>query len=75
MRGLEILGAVWGANLAIAMDSADDVNPGWQAKRPDLAILMYREKLQWEDALRVAENFQPARVPEIHCDLAEFMQR
>ena len=46
-----------------------------QAKRPDLAIMMYRDEMQWEDALRVAEYFLPSKVPDIHCDLAEYMQR
>jgi len=46
-----------------------------QAKRPDLAIMMYREKMQWDDALRVAEFFLPSKAPDIHCELAEYMQR
>lgn len=37
--------------------------------------MMYRDKMQWEDALRVAEYFLPSKVPDIHCDLAEYMQR
>jgi hypothetical protein len=46
-----------------------------QAKRPDLAIMMYRDKMQWDDALRVAEYSLPSKVPDIHSDLAEYMQR
>lgn len=36
---------------------------------------MYRDKMQWDDALRVAEYFLPSKVAEIHSDLAEYMQR
>lgn len=45
-----------------------------RAKRPDVAIIMYRDKMQWDDALRVAEYFLPSKVAEIHSDLAEYMQ-
>ena len=33
-----------------------------RAKRPDLALAMYRNNQLWDDALRVAEDFLPAKV-------------
>lgn len=33
-----------------------------KAKRPDLALKMYRDAKLWHDALRIAENYLPAKV-------------
>ena len=33
-----------------------------RAKQPELALQMYRKALMWEDALRIAEDYLPARV-------------
>lgn len=46
-----------------------------QAKRADLAIDMYKEHNQWEDAIRVAKQFMPSKVPDIHAEFATNMKR
>lgn len=33
-----------------------------RAKQPDLALQMYRKALMWDDALRIAEDYLPAKV-------------
>jgi intraflagellar transport protein 172 len=44
-----------------------------KAKRPELAIKMYKDGRMWEDAIRVAEDYLPSKVQEIHLELAASM--
>lgn len=39
------------------------------AQRPELAVDMYKKARRWEDAMRVAEDYAPSRVSEIHRQL------
>lgn len=41
-----------------------------KAKRPEVALQMYRETKQWPQALRLAEAYLPSKVQEIHLELA-----
>eukprot|EP00798_Chlamydomonas_sp_ICE-L_P014195 gene14195-20165_t len=41
-----------------------------QAKRPELALKMYRDIRLWHDALRLAEDYLPSKVQEIHMEMA-----
>lgn len=41
-----------------------------KAKRPDLAVKMYQDETMWEDALRIAEQYMPAKVKEIRVNMA-----
>ncbi|KAJ9515621.1 hypothetical protein QJQ45_021684, partial [Haematococcus lacustris] len=41
-----------------------------KAKRPELALNMYREVRMWHDALRLAEDYLPGKAAEIHAELA-----
>lgn len=36
-----------------------------QAKRPELALKMFREQRMWHDAMRIAEDYLPGKVAEI----------
>ncbi|KAL2652215.1 hypothetical protein R1flu_020343 [Riccia fluitans] len=45
-----------------------------RAKRPDLAVEMYKEKLMWEDAVRVAEKHAPSKISDIHAQLSAYLQ-
>lgn len=40
-----------------------------RAKRPDAALKMYRDGRMWHDALRVAQDYLPGKVSEIHAEL------
>ena len=40
-----------------------------QAKRPELALKMFREQRMWHDALRIAEDYLPGKVNEIQAEL------
>ncbi|GMH45662.1 hypothetical protein BSKO_13619 [Bryopsis sp. KO-2023] len=44
-----------------------------KAKRPELALKMYRDSHCWRDALRVAEDYLPSKVQEIHLEVASNM--
>lgn len=44
-----------------------------KAKRPELALKMYRDARMWHDALRLAEDYLPSKVQEIHLELASNM--
>eukprot|EP00854_Cymbomonas_tetramitiformis_P006568 gene6568-7868_t len=44
-----------------------------KAKRPELAIKMYKDARIWEEAIRVAEDYLPSKVQEIHLELAASM--
>eukprot|EP00959_Pyramimonas_sp_CCMP1952_P409339 8578577-Pyramimonas_sp.AAC.1 len=44
-----------------------------KAKRPELAIKMFKDARMWEDAIRVAEDYLPSKVQEIHMELAASM--
>lgn len=35
-----------------------------------MALSMYREARMWHDALRLAEDYLPSKVAEIHAELA-----
>lgn len=41
-----------------------------RAKRPEEALRMYKAAAAWEDALRIAEDYLPTRVNEVHAELA-----
>mmetsp|Transcript_26109 Transcript_26109/g.57041 ORF Transcript_26109/g.57041 Transcript_26109/m.57041 type:complete len:1764 (+) Transcript_26109:195-5486(+) len=41
-----------------------------KAKRPELALKMFRDAGMWHDALRIAEDYLPGKVQEIHMELA-----
>lgn len=43
-----------------------------KAKRPELALKMYREVQAWPDALRMAESYVPARVNDIKTEMATY---
>ncbi|BBM98035.1 intraflagellar transport protein 172 [Marchantia polymorpha subsp. ruderalis] len=45
-----------------------------RAKRPDLAVEMYKDKLLWDDAIRVAEKYVSSKVSEIHAEFSAYMQ-
>jgi intraflagellar transport protein 172 len=36
-----------------------------KAKRPELALKMFRDQRMWHDALRIAEDYLPGKVAEI----------
>jgi len=40
-----------------------------KAKHPDAAVRMYKQNSMWEEALRVAEDYLPSAVPELHAQL------
>jgi acetone carboxylase gamma subunit len=43
---------------------------------PDPGMLMYEEKQQRNDAIRIVENFLPSKALNVHCDHETlFMQR
>ena len=42
-----------------------------KAKRPELALKMFRDARMWHDALRIAEDYLPSKVQEIHLELAQ----
>lgn len=42
-----------------------------KGKRADMAVQMYADARMWEDAMRVAEDYCPAKVPEIHAAIAQ----
>ena len=44
-----------------------------KGKRPDMAVHMFRDASKWEDAIRVAEDYAPSMVAEIHTALAQSM--
>jgi intraflagellar transport protein 172 len=46
-----------------------------RARRPDAALTMYRGTGQWQAALRVAEAYLPARVAEVHLEMAAAMSQ
>jgi intraflagellar transport protein 172 len=41
-----------------------------RAKRPELALAMYRDARLWHDALRLAEDYLPSKAPEVAAELA-----
>jgi intraflagellar transport protein 172 len=41
-----------------------------RAKRPEEALRVYKAARQWEEALRIAEDYLPTRVNEVHAELA-----
>jgi len=45
-----------------------------KAKKPDQAIKMFKEASMWDDAIRMAEDFMPHKVPELHAELAASMK-
>ncbi|MCO5566353.1 hypothetical protein L7F22_020030 [Adiantum nelumboides] len=45
-----------------------------QAKKPELAVLMYKSRNLWDDAIRVAQRFRPDGLIEIQCDFTSFLQ-
>ncbi|MEW5300130.1 MAG: hypothetical protein WDW38_002966 [Sanguina aurantia] len=66
------------ADILIAQARAAVERKAWQmaeglflkAKRPDLCLKMYRDAKMWHDALRIAEDYLPGKVQEIHLELA-----
>eukprot|EP00955_Chlamydomonas_euryale_P116459 366417-Chlamydomonas_euryale.AAC.27 len=40
------------------------------AKRPELALKMFREQKMWHDAMRIAEDYLPGKVAEIQVEMA-----
>ncbi len=69
-------------DVLIAQAQAAAAQQQWQlaesvllrARRPDLALKMYRDARQWQEALRVAEHYLPAKVQEVHAELAASMR-
>eukprot|EP00191_Tetraselmis_sp_GSL018_P001208 CAMPEP_0177614748 /NCGR_PEP_ID=MMETSP0419_2-20121207/22933_1 /TAXON_ID=582737 /ORGANISM="Tetraselmis sp., Strain GSL018" /LENGTH=1707 /DNA_ID=CAMNT_0019112051 /DNA_START=174 /DNA_END=5298 /DNA_ORIENTATION=- len=41
-----------------------------RAKRPDEVLAMYKKARMWEEALRIAEDYLPTKVNEIHSEIA-----
>lgn len=41
-----------------------------KAKRPEMALKMFRDQRMWHDALRIAEDYLPGKVAEIQVDMA-----
>ncbi|GBG75313.1 hypothetical protein CBR_g19945 [Chara braunii] len=46
----------------------------FKAKHPELAIRMYKDLSRWDDAIRVAEDYLPSKLPEIHAEVAASMR-
>lgn len=38
-----------------------------RAKQPELALAMYRKARLWDEALRIADDYLPAKVIDINC--------
>ncbi|KAI5074597.1 hypothetical protein GOP47_0010558, partial [Adiantum capillus-veneris] len=45
-----------------------------QAKKPELAVWMYKSRNLWDDAICVAQKFMPDGLNEIQCDFTSFLQ-
>eukprot|EP00899_Mesostigma_viride_P028336 jgi/Mesvir1/8688/Mv02626-RA.1 len=45
-----------------------------RAKKPELALQMYRDQHKWEDAIRIAEDYIPSKVQEVHLELSQAMR-
>ena len=45
-----------------------------KAKRPEVALKMYREARLWDDAIRVAEDYVPGRAQELRLEAAASLQ-
>ncbi|MCO5605228.1 hypothetical protein L7F22_059408 [Adiantum nelumboides] len=45
-----------------------------QAKKPELAVSMYKSRNLWDYAIRVAQKFMPDGLIEIQCDFTSFLQ-
>ena len=45
-----------------------------RARRPEVAVRMYKEAGQWDDALRIAEDYLPAKAQELRLEAAASLQ-
>ena len=46
-----------------------------QAKKPDLAIDMYKARNMWDEAIRFAQNYLPSKLSDLQYDFAVYLHR
>lgn len=62
LNAMQSLWCMQGEAVAQAGNCSEAEGLFLRAKQPDLALQMYRAALMWDDALRIAEDYLPAKV-------------